>query len=43
MTTSNFRALATIADLVAHTRGQALKLGLEVADDARRQPRPPQP
>ena len=29
--------------LFAHTRGQALKLGLEVADDARRQPRPPQP
>ena len=30
MTTSNFRAMATSADLVANTRGQALKLGFPV-------------
>jgi len=30
--------MATIADLVANVRGQAFKLGLEVADDVRRHP-----
>jgi hypothetical protein len=29
--------------LFANVRGQALKLGLEVADDARPPPRPPRP